>query len=234
MKTIFTLLLMLVTVGANAATHTSTATPSATPSFTRTITPTFTPTPIAIYKSAYMRNYCQPNEFLQADGVSEPLTYTVAGPEFYLTQYLSQTAATLGTSGAKVRINWTIPANFAPFNSQGKGYLVPYIVGIASVTNTAVPLLVDVARMSFNAASGTATTVYTGVSQTITARTSNALRNNTVSRVPLVLPASLTQTTLVPGDQISLLITKENTVAAGLLRIIRVEFEFQDQPYLKP
>lgn len=232
MKKVFIYLVALfVSASAYAATPTNTNTPTNTP----TVTPTFTPTEVAIYNPRYVRNYSQPNTFLQADGITALGTSVVTGPTAYLLQKTSQTAAALGTNTAKVRINWTVPADFAPFNNKGKGYLQPFLVCLHSVTNTAVPIVVDISRVGFNSLSYSASnTTYSGTYQTITARTSQPLVNNLWSRVPLALPAGLTLTAIVPGDQLSMTIERQTTVAAGVLQILRVEWAYQNVDYLKP
>lgn len=237
MKKVFIYLIaVFVSASAYAATPTNTPTPSYTPTNTPTVTPTFTPTPYAIYNPRYVRNYAQPKEFLQDDGITSLGASVVTGPTAYLLQKVSQTAAALGTNTAKVRINWTVPADFAKFNSRGMGYLQPYLVCLHSTTNTAVPIVVDITRSGFNTLTYTTTDTqtYSGTYQTITARTSQALVNNTWSRVPLILPPGLTQTAIVAGDQLSMTIERQTTVATGILQVLRVEWEYQNVDYLKP
>lgn len=231
MKKLFLILALIVgAVSAKAA-----ATNTFTPTNTATVTPTFTPTEVAIYNPRYTRNYSQPNDFLQADGITALGASVVTGPTVYLLQKTSQTAAALGTNTAKVRINWTVPANFAPFNNKGKGYLQPFLVCLHSTTNTAVPIVVDISRVAFNSLSySSSNTTYSGTYQTITARTSQPLVNNLWSRVPLALPQGLTLTAISPGDQLSMTIERQTTVATGILQILRVEWAYQDVAYLKP
>lgn len=204
-----------------------------TPTNTPTNTPTSTPTPNAVFSSAMSRIYISPKDCWQDDGITGGGTSVVAGPTWYLSQYLSQTAATLGTNSAKVRFDFVLPADYTP-----RTPLKVWALAHHSITNTAVPVIVDWAVMDANAPTGNATTVYPGVTTltTITAQTVDPLRNFIVSTVLLPNPRSLTITAnlakLVPRAKVSA--TLVSSAPAGVLRVFQFIVGYNKNNYLNP